>query len=185
MRYFHLMTILLVLALAGGALISPNQSAAATAAELNRDVRVALQNLYLKSAAAKSLDEQAKAVLVFPGIVKGGFLVGGQVGEGACLQYGQVTGYYRTVQLSYGYQAGMQKYGYALFLMTDSGIKWINRTGGWEIGAGPSITIADAGVAKSFTTTTLQSEIYAFFFNQKGLFGGVGLQGTKITRIEK
>ncbi len=86
MRYFHLVIIQLVVAMAGGALISPNHSAAATAAELNRDVRVALQNLYLKSAAAKSLSEKAEAVLVFPSIVRGGFMVVSQYGEGALLK---------------------------------------------------------------------------------------------------
>ena len=41
------------------------------------------------------------------------------------------------------------------------------------------------GAAGSLTTTTVQSEIYAFFFDQKGLMGGIGLQGTKITKINK
>ncbi len=185
MRYFHLMTILLVLALAGGALISPNQSAAATAAEINRDTKKALDILYAKSPKAKELGEKAKGVLVFPGIVKGGFLVGGQFGEGALCIDGKTTGYYNTIQLSYGYQAGLQKYGYALFLMTDSAMKWINKSDGWELGTGPSIVVMDIGAARSFSTTTLQSEIYAFFFDQKGLMGGIGLQGTKITKINK
>jgi lipid-binding SYLF domain-containing protein len=35
------------------------------------------------------------------------------------------------------------------------------------------------------STTTVQSEIYAYFFDQKGLMGGLGLQGTKITKIKK
>lgn len=185
MGHFRLIVILLVLAFAGGALISPSQSAAATAAEIKRDAKNGLEKLYAKSDAARALGEKAKAILVFPNIVKGGFLVGGQFGEGAAFQGGQVTGYYRTVQLSYGYQAGIQKYGYALFLMTDSAIDWINRSNGWEIGVGPTITVMDIGAAKSLTTTTLQSEIYAFFFDQKGLMAGIGLQGTKITKIKK
>ncbi len=170
--------------MAGGALISPNHSAAATAAELNRDVRVALQNLYLKSAASRLVGEKAEAVLVFPGIVRGGFMSVGQYGEGALLKGGKTAGYYSTVQLSYGW-AGIQKFGYALFLMTDSAMNWINKSDGWELGTGPSIAVMDIGAAKSFSTTTLQSEIYAFFFDQKGLMGGLGVQGTKITKIEK
>ncbi len=185
MKYFHLLAILVVLAFTAGTLISPNQSSAATAAEINRDVKEALDILYAKSPKAKRLGEKAKGILVFPGIVKGGFLVGGQFGEGACLRNGQVTGYYNTIQLSYGYQAGLEKYGYALFLMTDSALEWIDKSDGWEIGTGPSIVVMDEGAARSLTTTTLQSEIYALFFNQKGLFGGVGLQGTKITKINK
>jgi lipid-binding SYLF domain-containing protein len=185
MRSFHWIAILLVLAFAGGTLISPNQSAAATAAEINRDAKVALEKLYAKSPKAKTLGEKAKGVLVFPGIAKAGFMVGGQYGEGALIKDGKTAGYYNTVQLSYGFQAGVQKYGYALFLMTDSALKWIDKSDGWEIGTGPSIVVMDAGAAAAATTTTLQSEIYAFFFDQKGLMGGIGLQGTKITKVNK
>jgi lipid-binding SYLF domain-containing protein len=179
------MAILLVIAFAAGILISPNPAMGATAAEINRDAKIALGKLYAKSPAAKTLGEKAKGILVFPGIAKGGFMVGGQYGEGALIKEGKTAGYYNTVQLSYGFQAGIQKYGYALFLMTDSAMKWIDKSDGWEIGTGPNIVVMDAGAAASATTTTLQSEIYAFFFDQKGLMGGIGLQGTKITKIKK
>ena len=185
MRYFHLMAILLILAFAAGTFISPNPAAAATASEINRNAKGALEKLYAKSPKAKTLGEKAKGILVFPGIVKGGFMVGGQFGEGALIVGGKTTGYYNTIQLSYGYQAGIQKYGYALFLMTDSALKWIDKSDGWEIGTGPTIVVMDVGAAGAATTTTLQSEIYAFFFDQKGLMGGLGLQGTKITKINK
>ena len=185
MKYVHLTTILLIVAFAAGTLISPNRVKAASAAEINRDVNNSLKNLYAKSPAAKTLSEKAKGILVFPGIVKGGFLVGGQYGEGALLKDGKTAGYYNTVQLSYGLQAGMQKYGYALFLMTDSAMNWIDKSDGWEIGVGPGIVVVDTGAAKSMTTTTLQAEIFAFFFDQRGLMGGLGMQGTKITKIKK
>ena len=185
MRYFHLVSILLVLGIFADRVMSPNLAAAATAVEINRDVKIALEKLYAKSPKAKALGEKAKGILVFPGIVKGGFLAGGQYGEGALIKDGKTAGYYNTVQGSFGLQAGIQKYGYALFLMTDSALKWIDKSDGWEIGVGPSIVVMDAGAAASATTTTLQSEIYAFFFDQKGLMGGIGLQGTKITKIKK
>ena len=185
MRYFRLLAILLVLAFTAGTLISPNPARAASAAEINRDAKSALEKLYAKSPKAKMLGEKAKGILVFPGIAKAGFLVGGQYGEGALRKGGETAGYYNTVQLSYGLQAGIQKYGDALFLMTDSAMKWIDKSDGWEIGTGPSIVVMDAGAAVAATTTTLQSEIYAFFFDQKGLMAGMGLQGTKITRINK
>jgi lipid-binding SYLF domain-containing protein len=184
-RYFHLTAILLVLTFAAGPFISPNPARAATAAEINRDAKSALEKLYAKSPAARTLGEKAKGILVFPGITKGGFMVGGQYGEGGLLKGGQVAGYYNTVQVSYGLQAGIQKYGYALFLMTDSALKWIDKSDGWEIGTGPSIVVMDTGAAGALTTTTAQSEIYAFFFDQKGLMGGIGLQGTKITKMKK
>jgi lipid-binding SYLF domain-containing protein len=185
MRYLRWIIISLVLAFAAGTFISPNQSAAATAAEINRDAESALEKLYAKSPKAKTLGERARGILVFPSITKAGFMVGGQYGEGGLIKDGKTMGYYNTLQASYGLQAGIQKYGYALFLMTDSALKWIDKSDGWEIGTGPTIVVMDAGASGSLTTTTAQSEIYAFFFDQKGLMGGLGLQGTKITKIKK
>lgn len=185
MRYFYAGIFLLVLAFAAGSFIDPNATLAASAAEISRDAKGALEKLYAKSPKAKALGEKAKGILVFPSIVKGGFIVGGQYGEGALLKGGKASGYYNTVQVSYGLQAGVQKHGYALFLMSDSALKWIDKSDGWEIGTGPSIVVIDTGAASSATTTTLQSDIYAFFFDQKGLMGGLGLQGTKISKMKK
>jgi lipid-binding SYLF domain-containing protein len=185
MKCFRLIAIVSVYAFAAGTLLCRNPARAASAEEIDRDVKSALKTLYAQSSAAKELGNKAKGILVFPAIIKGGFLVGGQFGEGALLKGGRAVGYYNTVQASYGLQAGLQKYGYALFFMTDSAMKWIDKSDGWEVGVGPSIVVVDTGAAKSMTTTTLQSEIYAFFFDQKGLMGGLGLQGTKITKIKK
>jgi lipid-binding SYLF domain-containing protein len=156
-----------------------------TAAEIDREVDVAIEKLYSHQPAAKALAAEAKGILVFPGIVKGGLIIGAQYGEGALRVKGKTTGYYRTVAASYGLQAGVQKFGYALFFMTESALTYLQTSDGWEIGVGPSIVIVDEGIAKSLTTTTAKSDIYAFFFDQKGLMAGIGLQGTKITKIEK
>jgi lipid-binding SYLF domain-containing protein len=185
MKHMRLMLVLSFLLAAGNMIFTPSHASGASAAEINRGAWNALQRLYAESPSARALGQSAKAVLVFPNIVKGGFVVGGQYGEGALYMNGKVAGYYSTVQASYGLQAGLQKYGYALFLMDASAMDWVNRTGGWEVGTGPSIVIVDTGKASSLTTTTLHSGIYAFFFSQKGLMAGLGLQGTKITRISK
>jgi lipid-binding SYLF domain-containing protein len=98
--------------------------------------------------------------------------------------HGTPDGRYRTVAASYGLQAGVQKYGYALFFMNQRAVDWINQTRGWEISTGPSVVIVDKGMARSFTTSTIHSGIYAFTFDQQGLMAGLGLQGTKIMRID-
>jgi lipid-binding SYLF domain-containing protein len=184
-KHLRLTTIILVFAFTAGALNSPNPATAASAAEINRNAQKALADLYAKSPSAKTMGEKAVGILVFPGIVKGGFIVGGQYGEGALIKDGKTVAYYNTIAASYGLQAGLQKFGYALFFMNDSALKWIDKSDGWEIGIGPSIVVVDVGAAASMTSTTLQSDIYAFFFDQKGLMAGIGLQGTKITRLEK
>ena len=131
------------------------------------------------------LAKKAVAILVFPNMVKAGFLVGAQYGEGALRKKGRTVGYYNSVSGSYGLQAGAQSFGYVLFLITHSAVHYLNRSGGWEIGVGPSIVVADKGIARSLTSTTLKSDVYAFIFNQKGLMAGIGLQGTKIRKINK
>jgi len=185
MKCFRLTTLLLVFALIFGAFTSPNLAKAASAAEIERDAKKALEDLYAKSPSAKTLGEKAIGILVFPGIVKGGFIVGGQYGEGALIKDGTTVAYYNSVAASYGLQAGLQKFGYALFFMTEPALKWLDKSDGWEIGVGPSIVVVDVGAATSITSTTAQSDIYAFFFDQKGLMAGLGLQGTKITKLEK
>jgi lipid-binding SYLF domain-containing protein len=149
------------------------------------DAKAALDNLYSSVPAAKIIGAKSKAVLVFPNIVKAGFIVGGQYGEGALIINGKVTAHYNSVAASYGLQAGVQSFGYAMFLVTDNALQYLNKSDGWELGVGPSIVIVDQGKAKSLTTTTLQDDVYAFIFDQKGLMAGLGLQGSKITKLDK
>jgi lipid-binding SYLF domain-containing protein len=184
-KYFCLLVVFMVLALGVTQMMGATAATAASAAEIDRNVNAVLQKLYAKSPSAKVLAQSAKGILVFPSIVKGGFIVGGQFGEGALRMGSKTVAYYNTISASYGLQAGLQKYGYVLFFMTDSSLSYLDRSDGWEIGVGPSIVIVDEGLAKSITTTTAKSDVYAFFFDQRGLMAGLGLQGTKITRINK
>src|SRR5215467_10634435 len=146
--------------------------------------RTALQQLVAQNSAAATCKSKALAVLVFPEIVKAGFVIGAQSGEGILFTRGRPSGRYRTVAASYGLQAGVQRYGYALFLMNQKAVDWVNNTRGWEIGTGPSVVIVDKGMARSFSTDTLHSGIYAFIFDQQGLMAGLGLQGSKIMRLD-
>jgi lipid-binding SYLF domain-containing protein len=164
-------------------LFSTISGSAETAAEIDRDVDSAIEKLYAGSPVAKELSKVAKGILVFPDVIKGGLIVGGQYGKGALRVDGKTVGYYNTVAASYGLQAGAQSFGFAMFFMTQDALEYLKKSSGWEIGVGPSIVIVDEGVARSLTTTTARDEIYAFFFNQKGLMAGLGLQGSKITQI--
>jgi lipid-binding SYLF domain-containing protein len=158
---------------------------AASKLELDREGPQALKSLYASNSAAKLLGQKAKAVLVFPNMLKAGFLFGGQIGEGVLLKGGRPTAYYNSVAASYGLQAGAQKFGYALFFMNQEALGYLDSSGGWEVGVGPSIVVVDEGVAKSITSTTITQDVYAFIFDQKGLMGGLGVQGSKITKISK
>ena len=158
-------------------------SARSSAGQIARDSRSALHSLYAQNPGARALGKRARAVLVFPSIVKGGFVIGAEGGNGAMFRNGEITGYYQTVAASYGLQAGVQEFGYALFLMDDQAYRNFLRSDGWEIGGSPSVVVVDMGMATSLSTTTARRGTYAFFFDQRGLMGGLSLQGTKVTRI--
>jgi lipid-binding SYLF domain-containing protein len=156
---------------------------APSASNIDSSSRAALSALYSQNAAARALGEKAIAVLVFPDIRKGAFIVGAQYGFGALFRRDRTVGYYRTGAASYGFQAGVKKFGYALFFMSQAGLNFLDTSGGWAIGTGPSLVVVDQGLARSLTTTTLRSDVYAFVFDQQGLMGGMGIEGSKITRI--
>lgn len=165
------------------AALSSGPAFAASADDLNKDATHALQMLTKSNPLAADMAKRATAVLIFPNIVKAGLVFGGAYGEGV-LQQGTVPNqYYNSVTASFGWQAGAQSYGYAVFLMNDAAVKYIHDTKGWEIGVGPTVVIVDAGVAKNLSTSSLKDDAYAFIFDQQGLMASLSIEGTKISRI--
>ena len=70
-----------------------------------------------------------------------------------------------------------------MFFTEEKDLAYLKKSEGWELGVGPTITVVDVGLAKALTTTTVREGVYTFFFGQKGLMAGLGVQGTKITPI--
>ena len=157
-------------------------AAAESAAELDREATAALGRLYAHSPAAKKLGEKAEGILIFPQVGKAGFIFAGEFGVGSLRKGGSTAGYYNIAEVSAGYQAGVEKFSYALFFMTEKALAYLDKSDGFELGSGPSLVVVDKGFASSMTTTTARNDVYAFVFGEKGLMGGVGLKGSKITR---
>jgi lipid-binding SYLF domain-containing protein len=170
----------------GGALLLTIAPAAAWAvdADLERDARAALQQLYASEPNAAELGGKARAVLIFPKIVKAGFMVGGQNGKGVLFQGRRAVGAYRISAGSFGLQAGAQTFSYALFFMTADALAYLDKSDGWAVGSGPSFVVVDKGKAKTMNTTTVGHDVIAMPFGQHGLMGGLGLEGSKITRLQ-
>ena len=142
-------------------LIAPRLAMAADS-KIEQDSRAALNSLYAGSPGAKALGAKARGVLAFPKVIKAGLVVGGQ-----------------------GLQAGAQSFGYVLFFMSDKVFNDFRASKNFEIGVGPNIVIVDAGAAKDLNTETAKADVYAMIFDQKGLMAGVGLQGSKITKLKR
>jgi lipid-binding SYLF domain-containing protein len=155
----------------------------ANAAQIDREVDAALNKLYQTTPSARTLAAKARGILVFPNVIKAGFIGGAEYGKGAMRKDGRTADYYNIVAGSYGLQAGVQSFGYAMFFMNDAAIASLNSAKGLEVGVGPSVVVLDEGLAKKATTTTLRDDVYAFVFGQQGLMAGLGIQGSKITRI--
>jgi lipid-binding SYLF domain-containing protein len=144
----------------------------------------ALSELEASDKRANYLAHHARAILIFPSILKAGLVFGGETGNGVLLSGdGKPMGYYNLSGGSWGLQIGGQDFAYALFFMHDGSLHYLHRSDGWAIGTGPSITVINAGVAGDADSTTLTHDVYAFPFNGKGLMADLTLQGTKITRI--
>ena len=172
-----------------GATFSSSPALAEQPTALDNDVHAAIARLLETTPTAEVLVPNAKGVLVFPNIVKAGFIVGIQYGDGALVRAKQSGGFYiveyYTISSAFlGMQAGMQSFGYAMVLMTDEAVERVETGDGWELGVGPSIVIVHAGIAKTLSTETVKSDVFAFTFSQEGLMAGMGIQGTKITRVE-
>lgn len=162
-----------------------NVAYAATAEDLNKESEQALQTLYKTSPIASEISKKARAILVFPNIVKAGLVFGGSYGEGVLIKSKKYADYYNSVTASWGLQAGAQSYGYAVFLMNDKAVKYLDDTKGWEIGVGPTVVVVTEGVAKNLSSSTLKDDAYAFIFDQQGLMAGLSIEGTKITHIKR
>lgn len=150
---------------------------------LDTDSAQALNTLAADNPAADALSKQARAVLVFPNIVKAGLGLGGAYGEGELRRNGMVVGRYRSTTASWGLQAGAQSYGYVVYLMTSDAVDYLESSDGWEIGVGPTVVVVDAGMAGNLSTTTYSEDAYAFIFDQQGLMAGISIEGTKISKM--
>src|SRR5437016_1563297 len=97
---------------------------------------------------------------------------------------GKIAGHYSLGGLQVGLEAGAESYSYALFFMSDKALETLQSTRGFDLGLDPNVVVLNVGAAEQISGATVQPDIYSYVFNQKGLMGGVSLQGTKITKSD-
>jgi len=182
-RNFHKIMLTTAIMLSVATVTLPVQGA--TAEDLNQDAAQALQTLYKSHPEAERLSKTARAVLVFPKIIKAGLVFGGSYGEGVMTRGGSFSGYYNSVSASWGWQAGAESYGYVVFLMNDKAVQYLDKSKGWEFGVGPNVVVVNEGIAKNLSTSTLKDDAYAYIFDQQGLMASLSIEGTKISPIKK
>jgi len=170
--------------MAAATLMGPLASTAhASAAQLAADGRRALDKLYATEPKSRLFADNAKAVLVFPTIIKGGLVFGAQTGNGVLFVHGRPTRFYNVSAASWGLQIGGQSFSSAMFFMNARALRYLHKSGGFAIGSAPNVVVVDHGAAVSASTTTLTQDVYVFTFAQKGLMAGIDIHGSKITPI--
>jgi len=174
--------IVLALAFSALALFGADTVAADDKQAIDQEVKAALKTLYEKEPGAEALGAKASGILVFPNVRRAGLVVSGQSGDGAMLKKGKIADYYSSNAIAVGLEAGAQSYSVALFFMTDAALKDFESRDDYEIGAGANVVFVEAGAAAGAGSTTSPAGVYGFVFGQKGLMGGISLQGTKIKK---
>jgi lipid-binding SYLF domain-containing protein len=162
---------------------APERSKAASAAEIDADVRSTADKFALQVRGARELAAKAEGVLVFPSVVKAGFGFGGEYGEGALLVRGRPNTYYNIISASFGFQLGVQSRSIIIMFMTRDALDQFDRTAGWKVGVDGSVVLVTLGADGSIDTTNLTSPVIGFVLDQKGLMYNLTLEGSKITRI--
>jgi lipid-binding SYLF domain-containing protein len=158
---------------------------AASAEEVDIRVDAAIEIFNERVKEGREFLANAKGVLVFPNIVKAGFFIGGEFGEGALRINNKHVDYYRTTSASFGFQFGAQTKSVIIVFLDDEALRNFTNSSGWEVGVDGSVAIADAGAGGSIDSTNIADPIVAFVFGNKGLMIDVSLAGTKYSKINK
>ena len=158
---------------------------AADNAETDALAEASLAKLYAENSAAETLSQKAVAKLIFPKVKKAGWGIGGEVGKGVLLVGDVKDGYYRTLSLSIGAQAGFQTYGYVILFMTQNSLDSFKSKKGFELGVDGSVAVIDSGATVEVDTTSIEADTIAFIFDEAGLMANATIKGSKITRLEQ
>ncbi|WP_307727063.1 BPSL1445 family SYLF domain-containing lipoprotein [Pontibacterium sinense] len=158
---------------------------AASRQEINAKVQEALSQLYKSSSSGKRLTQKAVGVLVFPEVIKAGFGIGGEYGEGALLRGGKTQGYYNLVSASLGLQFGAQMKSEVILFMTQKAMNKFLYSDGWEAGVDGSVAVATFGAGGEIDSHTAQQPIIGFIFSNKGLMYNLTIEGAKISKIDR
>jgi lipid-binding SYLF domain-containing protein len=160
-------------------------AAAASAKEINDAADKALQSFVRQTRGAKDLAMKATGILVFPSVLKAGFGIGGEYGEGVLIVHQKIAGYYNLISASFGFQLGVQSRSVIIMFMTDDALRSFEATYGWKVGVDGSIAVVTLGAGGAVDTETLTSPVIAFVLDPTGLMYNLNLEGSKISRIQR
>ena len=178
---FLFITLLLVLS----SLLFTPQAFTASAEELNIRADGTLKQFKTEVSGAAEFLKKAKAVLVFPSVLKAGFFIGGEYGEGV-LRIGRKTvDYYSTVSASIGFQFGAQSKSIVLVFLEKEALDNFRKSDGWKAGVDGSVALLKWGVGENINSVEVNKPIVGFVFSNKGLMYNLTLEGSKFTKLNR
>jgi lipid-binding SYLF domain-containing protein len=160
-------------------------SHAASAAEIDIGVSETIKRFKTEISGGAKFLSRAKGALIFPNIIKAGFGIGGEYGEGALLVGGKTKAYYSTAAASIGFQLGAQSKSLVVLFMTNDALKQFQTSEGWKAGVDGSVAVVEWGVGEDINTVDIQDPIIGFVFSNKGLMYNLTLEGSKFTKMNK
>lgn len=158
-------------------------SLAKSASNINADVNAAIEKFEREVPGGANFLPKVKGYLVFPAVIKGGFIFGAEYGEGALRINGTTKHFYSMTSGSIGYQIGGQVYSVIIAFVSQNALDNFIRSNGWEAGVDGSIAVAEWGKGKDLTSISYEKPIVAFIYGQKGLMASASIKGTKFQRI--
>jgi lipid-binding SYLF domain-containing protein len=159
--------------------------AGSTAGEIDARVDAALARLKKEVPGSAEVLAKSHGVLVFAEVVKAGFVIAGEGGDGALRIGGKTSAYYSLFSGSVGFQAGGQKRDIIMAFLDANELKKFQDSDGWKVGADGTVTLVDVGASGTIDSATLKKPIVGFIVGQKGLMAGLSLDGSKITKLER
>lgn len=164
---------------------SPAVTLAASATEIDIGVQETLKKFKAEVSGGGEFLQKAHGVLVFPKVIKAGFGIGGEYGEGALLINGQTADYYSTAAASIGLQLGAQSKSLVIVFLADDSLNYFRQSKGWKAGVDGSVAVVEWGAGEDINTIDIEDPIVGFVFSNKGLMFNLTLEGSKFTRLDK
>ena len=166
-------------------LFSTSMAFSETAREIDVSVGATLDLFNKEILGADGFIKKAKGVLIFPQVIKVGFGIGGEYGEGALRIGGKTVEYYSTMAASIGFQLGAQTKSIILVFTKEDALKAFRNSDGWKAGVDRSVALISLGMGDSLDTTNVKDPIVAFVFGQKGLMYNLTLEGSKFSKLQR
>jgi lipid-binding SYLF domain-containing protein len=166
-------------------LLGMSTSFAKSGAEIDAEVNEAIAAFQKEVNGSEVFLRHAAGLLVFPRVVKGGFVVGYERGDGALRVGGKTVDYYRTQGPSFGAQLGLQAKTVVIAFMTNESLQKFRDSSGWKVGVDGSVALIDMGAGKTIDTANIKDPVVGFVFGSKGLMYNLTLEGTKFSKLDK